>query len=351
MTFGVLRAVLAGALASLTVLAAGPSGTQQARSSAALVKAVKAGDAARVERLIANGMNPNARDAIGMTPLHYAAYRGEPAVVAALIAGGADPDVKDAMGMTPLHAAAFQGHPGVVGILLKAGADVNANDRAGNTPLHYAVYVKDMKAAKLLLASGADGALVNARGASAAAMARASGETAMARLFESPPRKKVPRVITNDTLAHMKSDGHFVVQEGQGRTSTGATKTTAHGRSRRSGKTVAEKVNADYARIDKLLLDKRTLSDEIPTLEKACDDFQRVQRGEQVDASVGSGPPDPNTSSSYSAYKRKLANYQERLKKRLQATCGKLGKVKSRMSRIDIRIARLREEILQLDAQ
>ncbi len=351
MRFGVLRAALAGVLAGVTVLAAGASGGQQARISAALLAAVKAGDAAGVTSLVNHGANPNARDAIGMTPLHYAAYRGEPAVAEALIAGGADLDVKDSMGMTPLHAAAFQGHPDMVETLLKAGAEVNAKDRAGNTPLHYAVFVKDASTVKLLLASGADGTLVNARGASPAAMARASGKKALAKLFEAPARKKAPRVITNDTLARMETDGHFVIQDDAGCSSTGTAKTTAHGRSRRSGKTVAEKVNADYARIDKLLLEKRTLSDEIPKLEKACDDFERVQRGEQVDSSVGSGPPDPNISSSYSAYKRKLANYQERLKKRLQATCGKLRKVESRMTRIDARIKRLREDILQLDAQ
>jgi len=346
----VMGAALIAVAVSVSLLAA-PGKQHSSREASELAAAVKAGKADRVASLVRDGANPNVRDSIGMTPLHYAAYRGAMAVGFALLEGGADPNAKDSAGMTPLHAASFEGHADFVNALLKAGASVNAKDHAGNTALHYAVFNGDVPTSKVLLAGGARASIANGRGATPAAMARASGQPALVRLFETRARKKAPRVITNDTLAHMQSDGHFVVQEGGGGTSGKAGASKGHGRSRRSGKTVAERVNADYARIDRLLMEKRTLSDEIPQTEKACDDFKRLQRGEQVDSSVGSGPPDPNTSSSYGAYKRKLARYQERLKKRLEATCGKLHKIKSRMAAIDAKIARLREEILQLDAQ
>jgi len=97
-------------------------------------------------------MNPNARDARGLTPLHIAAnchlvYWGPPDLRAAMIVeyllfAGADPSIPFSYGGEPrytvLHREAFVGNMVLVPMLVDAGANVNARDSRGFTPLHSA---------------------------------------------------------------------------------------------------------------------------------------------------------------------------------------------------------------------
>jgi len=85
-----------------------------------------------------------------LTPLHLAALYCHEQVVRALIEAGADVDAKDALGLTPLHYASCAS---VAALLLDAGADVDAAGATGLTPLHLAL---DRPLARLLIARGAD---------------------------------------------------------------------------------------------------------------------------------------------------------------------------------------------------
>jgi PTS system fructose-specific IIA component/PTS system nitrogen regulatory IIA component len=126
--------------------------------------------------LISQGVEINAKDKDGRTPLHEAAKRyGNATKLKCLIAKGADVNVKDNAGKTPLHDAVadiYWMRLEMVQDLISHGADVHAKDVKGNTPLHIAAastgnyYVgkrnisKQVDILKFLIASGAD---VNAK--------------------------------------------------------------------------------------------------------------------------------------------------------------------------------------------
>ena len=118
------------------------------------------GDVMAVDRLLADGMNPNEADRYRWRPLHFAVPLAGLEVVSALLDAGADVDARTASGASALHLAASQAPESVVTALLESGADPNAKeDVDGWTPLHYAA---DWQGAGLLpvvsalLQAGAD---------------------------------------------------------------------------------------------------------------------------------------------------------------------------------------------------
>ncbi|RHZ60776.1 hypothetical protein CDV55_105026 [Aspergillus turcosus] len=122
------------------------------------------------DMLLSHGIDLCACDVGNMTPLHYAVGTGnQDAIDLFLEAGaninlgierkywtistecgrrvysdgqvpsGAEHKVKDAVGLTPLHFAACIGHSAMAEYLLSKGADPNARCYKGDTPLHVAV--------------------------------------------------------------------------------------------------------------------------------------------------------------------------------------------------------------------
>src|SRR5690606_32424681 len=73
------------------------------------------------------------------TPLHEAAKQGDLASVERLLTEGVDPDAPDEYGMTALHWAARNGHMGTTGVLLDTHTDATLTDTAGKTALDYAL--------------------------------------------------------------------------------------------------------------------------------------------------------------------------------------------------------------------
>ena len=94
------------------------------------------------------------------TRLHKAAWDGDINAVKQYLTAGMDVDAKDADGETPLMNAACVGHKEIVELLIEKRADVNAKSSFGTTPLHEAGYGKETEVAELLIAKGAD---VNAK--------------------------------------------------------------------------------------------------------------------------------------------------------------------------------------------
>ncbi|MGC8987955.1 ankyrin repeat domain-containing protein, partial [Infirmifilum sp.] len=75
-----------------------------------LLEAVSSGDVARVKELLKKGVNPNARNILGRTPLHLAAFSGNIEATRLLLEHGPNVDAKDVYGSTPLHDAAIRGN-------------------------------------------------------------------------------------------------------------------------------------------------------------------------------------------------------------------------------------------------
>ena len=77
--------------------------------NARLLAAARAGDVAGVERALAEGASPNARNRLGETVLVIALKNDKPALARQMIDAGADVNIAALNGVTPLMAAAHAG--------------------------------------------------------------------------------------------------------------------------------------------------------------------------------------------------------------------------------------------------
>jgi ankyrin repeat protein len=146
-------------------------------------EAIRQGDAARVEALLASDPGLLQQSEDGVTPILLALYHGRSELAQWLAArGGAvsfgeacalgdlervrrlldgDPSLLDARspdGYPPLGLSIFFRHPDVARFLIERGADVNAAARNANcvAPVHAAAAVCDHDTMRLLLEHGAD---------------------------------------------------------------------------------------------------------------------------------------------------------------------------------------------------
>ncbi len=90
----------------------------------------------------------------GHSGLVAAAGRGDKDGVMKSLAKGVDPNVRDAKGVSVLGAAAAAGADEMVSLLIEKGASVDAEDGAGRTALHYAAESGILSSGQLLLSKG-----------------------------------------------------------------------------------------------------------------------------------------------------------------------------------------------------
>ncbi|GMS96222.1 hypothetical protein PENTCL1PPCAC_18397 [Pristionchus entomophagus] len=104
----------------------------------------------------------NARRTGGFTPLHLACDQGRISRVDSLIKNGVDPNAKADGDIQPIHVAARAGHQLVIKHLLKDyNVDVNAQLRDGLTALHLSSFHSYVSTVKTLVECGADVHLVD----------------------------------------------------------------------------------------------------------------------------------------------------------------------------------------------
>eukprot|EP01045_Picozoa_sp_COSAG04_P012832 COSAG04_NODE_880_length_9669_cov_3.805747_3_plen_2321_part_00 len=160
---------------------------QQVALDERLLAAARAGDAAAIERLAAEGASVDAKDGVGEPAVILAAWQGclqgHAEAVAALARLGADLDATDSNGATALMHAANSGHTGAVAALLEAGVAVDAVDIFGNTALIRAARDSQTECARLLLEAGADRTLRDSDGKAALEWAEARGHAEVAALL------------------------------------------------------------------------------------------------------------------------------------------------------------------------
>lgn len=129
--------------------------------AAALIDAIRSGDAAKAESLVKHHKaDVNETSANGTTALHWAVFKGDNDLVKRLIKEGAKVNTKNDFGSSPMSEAAVRGDADLIKMLLKAGADPESPNADGQTALMILSRSNNVKAAEELIKAGAN---VNAR--------------------------------------------------------------------------------------------------------------------------------------------------------------------------------------------
>ena len=131
-------------------------------------------------------LNVNLRNSAGETPLMMAAIRANLSAMKRLMERGAQVNQE---GWAPLHYAASQPAVEPLALLLDKGADINARSPNGSTPLMMAARYGSEEATQLLLRRGADPQLQNEQNLAASDFAKRAGRDGLAKVLAAAAAK------------------------------------------------------------------------------------------------------------------------------------------------------------------
>ncbi|MHB9146964.1 MAG: ankyrin repeat domain-containing protein [Candidatus Amoebophilus sp.] len=155
------------------------------RKNKSLQKAIVKGDEKRVSKLINTGLDINAKNIDGNTPLYLAAQNSWIEIAKLLIENGAKVNEVSKNGEIPLHSVAEKGQLELVNLLVEQKSNFNAKNITGNTPLHLAVINNHVEVVRLLLQLGVKWNVENKSGRTPLQFAIRKGYTAIADLIIS----------------------------------------------------------------------------------------------------------------------------------------------------------------------
>lgn len=149
-----------------------------------LMQAMRGNNIQAFKDALAKGVNVNALDKDGGTPLMYIAPNTPTEIVKLLLEKGANVNIKDWLGWTPLMTSALYGRTEIGKLLIEKGAKVNEKSNAGWTPLMYAAYNGHIEIGKLLIEKGADVNTKSRDGQSALSLAEARMDSAFVEMLK-----------------------------------------------------------------------------------------------------------------------------------------------------------------------
>lgn len=151
-----------------------------------LFEAARTGRDDMIAALLQAGADIEGYNTQGHTPLILASYNGHSETARTLITAGASVATPDnGRGNTALMGCAFKGYCEIAAILVDAGADVNQRNFAEQTAIMLAAMFARDTIIDLLLGAGADPGLIDAAGNTAASVAIAQNNFALARRLTS----------------------------------------------------------------------------------------------------------------------------------------------------------------------
>lgn len=103
--------------------------------------------------LIQAGLDVNASDSFGTTPLMFAAMNNQLLVMQHLISSGAQVNLQDLYGDTALHVACRKGYSHAVSLLQQNGADLKIKNKSYETPVQCATSNDHKNVAQMLSSS------------------------------------------------------------------------------------------------------------------------------------------------------------------------------------------------------
>jgi len=170
-----------------------------------LTEACMQGDLKTVKRLLAEGMDVNAK-AGSQSPIVEAAGGGHLKLVQLLLDKGADINSRGGQDTTPLIIASGGGHLEVVKLLFSKKADINAKNIYGKTALLEASWQGRLEVVKFLLEKGADALIVDQKGHNAFLLACDLGQLAVAKyLLKHVPGIQYQQNQLNDILINLSA--------------------------------------------------------------------------------------------------------------------------------------------------
>ena len=156
---------------------------------AELAEAARRGDVARVEALVAQGVDVNARAEQGLTPLLYTMSGKEIKGFKRLLELGADPNQHTDCGESAMKWAAYQNESEHLKALLAHGGDPDLRYPTADihaTPLHWAVQGPCVENARVLIAAGADARAEDANGSALLCAAQENRFDMLCAIVEAP---------------------------------------------------------------------------------------------------------------------------------------------------------------------